>query len=68
MRGKDNFDFRNIIFQPMVFPFLWAKYKWKFVRDGCKLSFRRPLAASLLARAFSQDSLQSPKKESLLAG
>ena len=37
-----NFDFRNVIFQPMVFPFVWAKYKWKFVRDGC---IRRPLAA-----------------------
>ena len=56
-----NFDFRNVIFQPMVFPFVWAKYKWKFVRDGCKLSFRRPLAASPLARAFSRDSLHSPK-------
>ena len=22
-----NFDFRNVIFQPMVFPFVWAKYK-----------------------------------------
>ena len=41
-----NFNFRNVIFQPMVFPFVWAKYKWKFERDGCKLSFRRPLAAS----------------------
>ena len=27
-----NFGFRNIIFQPMVFPFVWAKYKWKFMR------------------------------------
>ena len=27
-----NFNFRNVIFQPMVFPFVWAKYKWKFVR------------------------------------
>ena len=36
----------------MVFPFVWTKYKWKFERDGCKLSFRRPLAASPLARAF----------------
>ena len=25
------------ISQPMVFPFVWAKYKWKFVRDDCKL-------------------------------
>ena len=40
-----NFNFRNVIFQPMVFPFVWAKYKWRFVRDGCKVSFRRPLAA-----------------------
>ena len=56
-----NFDFRNVIFQPMVFPFVWAKYKWKFVRDGCKLSFRRPLAASPLARAFSRHSLHSPQ-------
>ena len=33
-----NFDFRNVIFQPVVFPFVWAKYKWKFMRDRCKLS------------------------------
>ena len=51
-----SFNVRNVIFQPMVFPFVWAKYKWKFVRDGCKLSFRRPLA-----RAFLRDSLHSPK-------
>ena len=56
-----NFDFRNVIFQPMVFPFVWAKYKWKFVRDGCKLSFPLPLAASPLARAFSRDSFKSPR-------
>ena len=56
-----NFNFRNVIFQPMVFPFVWAKYKWKFVRDGCKLSFPLPLAASPLARAFSRDSFHSPK-------
>ena len=23
-----NFDFRNVIFQPMVFPFVCVKYKW----------------------------------------
>ena len=23
----------------MVFPFIWAKHKWKFVRDHCKCSF-----------------------------
>ena len=63
-----NFDFRNVIFQPMVFPFVWAKYKWNFMRDGCKLSFPWPLAASPLDRAFSRDSLHSPQKESLLAG
>ena len=57
-----NFDFRNVIFQPMVFPFVWAKYKWKFVRDGCKLSFPLPLAASPLARAFSRDSFNSPNR------
>ena len=39
------FDFRNVIFQPMVFPFVWAKYKWKVMRDRCKLSFPRSLAA-----------------------
>ena len=38
------------------------------MRDGCKLSFRRPLAASPLARAFSRGSLRSPKQESLPAG
>ena len=47
-----NFDFRNVIFKPMVFPFVWAKYKWKFVRGRCKLPFlcpswfRRSLARS----------------------
>ena len=51
-----NFDFRNVIFQPMVFPFVWAKYKWKFVRDRYKLSFPLPLA-----RAFSRDSFHWPK-------
>ena len=56
-----NFDFRNVIFQPMVFPFVWAKYKWKFMRDRCKLSFPRPLAALPLARAFSHGLLRSPK-------
>ena len=56
-----NFDFRNVIFQPIVFPFVWVKYKWNFMRDRCKLSFPRPLAASPLARAFSRDSLHSPK-------
>ena len=56
-----SFDFRNVIFQPMVFPFVWVKYKWKFMRDYCKLSFCQPLTASLLARAFSRGSLCSPK-------
>ena len=56
-----NFVFRKVIFQPMVFPFVWAKYKWNFMRDRCKLSFPLPLAASPLARVFSRDSLRSPK-------
>ena len=55
-----NFDFRNIIFQPIVFPSVWAKYKWNFMRDRCKLSFPLPLAAPL-ARAFLRDSFHSPK-------
>ena len=55
------FHFRNVIFQPMVFPFVWAKYKWKFMRDRCKLSFPRHLASSPLARAFSRGLLRSPK-------
>ena len=54
-----NFVFRNVIFQPMVFPFVWAKYKWNFMRDRCKLSFPLPPAASPLARKFSRDSLRS---------
>ena len=49
-----NFDFRNVIFQSMVFPFVRAKYKWKFMRDRCKLSVPRPLAALPLAPAFSR--------------
>ena len=44
------FDFRNVIFQPMVFPFVKTKYKWNFMRGRCKFSFPRPLAASPLAR------------------
>ena len=47
-----------LIFHPMEFPFVWAKYKWKFMRDRCKLSFPQPFAASPLAhlnrRACSQ--------------
>ena len=46
-----NFVFRNVIFQPIVFPFVWAKYKWNFMRDRCKRSFPLPLAASPLARS-----------------
>ena len=38
-------------------------WKWKFMRDRCKLSFPRPLA-----RAFSRGSLRLPKWQSLLAG
>ena len=41
-----NFVFRNVIFQPMVFPFVWANYEWKFMRGRCKLSFPLPLAAN----------------------
>ena len=44
------FDFRNVIFEPMVFRFVKAKYKWNFMRGRCKFSFARPLAASPLAR------------------
>ena len=39
-----NFVFRNVIFQPMVIPFVWAKYKRTFMRERCKLSFPLPLA------------------------
>ena len=51
-----NFVFWNVIFQPMVFP--WAKYKWNFMRDHCKLflsSAPRSFAARLcvLARLAS---------------
>ena len=56
-----NFDFRNVIFQLIVFPFVWAKYKWKFVMDGCKLSLPLPLAALPLARAFSRGLFHSSK-------
>ena len=45
-----------------LFPLVWAKYKWNFMRDHrCKLSFPLPLAASPLARAFSRDSPHSPR-------
>ena len=46
----------------MVFPFVWAKYKWKFMIDRCKLSFPRPLAARFVRpkrRACSQASYSS---------
>jgi len=46
----------------MVFPFVWAKYKWKFMIDRCKLSFPRPLAARFARpnrRACSQASCSS---------
>ena len=33
-----NFVFQNVIFQRMVFSFVWAKYKWNFIRDRCILS------------------------------
>ena len=56
-----NFDFRNVIFQPIVFPFVWAKGKWNFMKDRCKVPFPLPLAVSPLARAFSRDSFHSPK-------
>ena len=58
-----NFDFRKVIFQPLVFPFVWAKCKWNFMRESCKLSFPLPLAALPLAHAFSRDSLHSPKSQ-----
>ena len=32
-----NFDFQNVIFQPMVFPFVWTKYKrnlWEMVASS----------------------------------
>ena len=56
-----NFVFRNAIFQPIVFSFFLEECKWNFMRDRCKLSFPLPFAASPLARAFSRDSLRSPK-------
>ena len=57
-----NFDFRNVIFQPMVFPFVWGKYKWKFMSDRYKLSFPRPLAASPLARPNKRTCSQERKQ------
>ena len=56
-----NFDFQNVIFQPMLFPFVWVKYKWKFMRDRYRLSFPQPLEASPLAQALSRGSRRSPK-------
>ena len=57
-----NFDFQNVIFQPMVFPLIWAKYKLKFMTDCCKPSF----PCKSLTSALSRRSLCSPKQESLL--
>ena len=51
-----NFDFRNVNFQPVVFPFVWGKYKGKFIRDRCispslgTSRLRRSLARSRVAR------------------
>ena len=53
-----NFDFRNVIIQPMVVSSVWAKYKWKFMRDRFKLFFPRPLTTSSLARTFSRTKLK----------
>ena len=52
-----NFDFRNVILQPMVVSSVWAKYKWKFMRDLFKLFFPRPLAASPLAFPVYRDKI-----------
>lgn len=37
-----NFNFWNVIFQPVVFRFVWVKQKWKFISDCCQLSFSSP--------------------------
>ena len=42
-------NWRCNIFQPMIFCFVCAKQKWKFIRDHCKVSFPPPLTALLLA-------------------
>ena len=47
-----NFNFQNVIFQSVVFPFVWARYKWKFVGDSCNLSFPPPFLALLLTLIY----------------
>ena len=44
-----------------------ARTRERGAEERRELSFPLPLAASPLARAFSRDSLHSPKQESLLA-
>ena len=57
-----NFDFRNVIFQPMVFPFVSAKYKWKFMRDRCKLSFPLPSRLCRSLARFCPDRFARPNR------
>ena len=62
-----NFDFRNVTFQPTVFPFVWQSTNenlWEIVASSPFL----PPRVFAAARAFSRCSLRSPKWESLLAG
>ena len=58
-----NFDIRNVIFQPMVSPFVWAKQQLKiYMRHHWRLSFPRPLAARFARpnrKACSRDSCPS---------
>ena len=59
--SNKNGNGRCVIFQPMVFRFVWAKQKWKFIRDRCKLFFPPLPAASPFARASSHDSFARHK-------
>ena len=63
-----NFDFRNVIFQSMVFPSRLGEVQMKICKGLLQAPFPLPLVASPLARASSRDLFHSPKQESLLAG
>ena len=63
-----NFDFRNVIFQSMVFPSRLGEVQMKICKGSLQAPFPLPLVASPLARASSRDLFHSPKQESLLAG
>ena len=48
-----NFDFQNVILQPMVASFVWAKYKWKLKRSFQALLPSAPRGFAARSRVLS---------------